>query len=68
MACAATLSAEVLKVAVPLDRVPEPRVAAPSLKVTVPLAVEGETAAVSVMFWPNVEGFAEEVSEVVVLD
>ena len=36
-------SVEVLKVAIPLLRVPVPNVVLPSLKVTVPVAAEGET-------------------------
>jgi hypothetical protein len=57
----------VLKVAVPEPRVPVPRVVVPSLKVTVPVAVEGATVAVNVTACPNVDGLAEEVTAVVVL-
>jgi len=54
-------------VAVPLARVAVPRVLAPSLKVTVPVAFAGNTDAVRVMLCPNVEGLADEVSPVVVV-
>ena len=40
-------------------------VAAPSLKVTVPDAVEGETVAVNVTDAAKVEGFSDDVSVVV---
>jgi hypothetical protein len=36
------------------------------LKVTVPVAVDGDTAAVNVTFAPKVDGFRDEVSVVVV--
>ena len=51
---------------VPAVRVEVPSVAEPSVKVTVPVAVEGVTVAVSVTFWPKVEGFTDEASDVVV--
>src|SRR5207302_1862742 len=38
----------------------------PSLNVTVPVAVEGETAAVRTTFWPKVEGFVDELKFVFV--
>ena len=68
----ATDSAVVLKVATPPLRVPVPNVAAPSLNVTVPVGVPAPgataaTVAVNVTDWPNTEGLADEVSEVVVL-
>jgi hypothetical protein len=47
--------------------VPVPSVVAPSLKVTVPVGVGPEpvTVAVNVTDWPNAEGLAEEVMDVV---
>jgi hypothetical protein len=42
-------------------------VAAPSLNVTVPVAVAGETVAVNVTGWPKTDGLADEASVVVVL-
>jgi hypothetical protein len=56
----------VLYVAVPLLRVPVPSVVLPSLKVTVPVAVDGVTVAVKVSDAPYVDGFADEVTAVVV--
>ena len=56
-----------VNVAVPADSVPLPSVVEPSLNVTVPVAVLGDTVAVSVIDWPNVEGFADDESVVVVL-
>lgn len=63
-------SADVLKVAVPLMRVPVPSVVAPSLKVTVPVGVPvagavAETVAVNVTDWPDTDGFAELTATVV---
>jgi len=60
VACALPLSATLLQIAV-----------APSLNVTVPLGVPvagatGLTAAVNVTAWPNTDGFADEVTVVVV--
>jgi len=46
--CEPTASAAVLYVATPLLSVPVPSVVLPSLKVTVPVAVEGVTVAVKV--------------------
>jgi len=51
----------VLYVARPLLSVPVPSVVLPSLKVTVPVAVDGVTVAVKVTEEPYVDGFAEEV-------
>ena len=51
-----------LNVACPPLIVPVPRVVLPSLKVTVPVAAEGETVAVSVTDEPYVDGFAEDAS------
>ena len=70
--CDATLRALVLKVAWPALSVPVPKVAAPSLKVTVPVGVplpgaEALTVAVKVTDWPETEGLAEEATVVVVL-
>jgi hypothetical protein len=49
------------KRAFPALRVLVPRVAVPSLKVTVPVAEEGVTVAVKVTDCPNVEGFRDDV-------
>ncbi len=68
--CPATGSDEVEKVATPEPfRVPVPRVAAPSLNVTVPVGVPPAelTVAVNVTIWPKTEGWADEVSAVVVV-
>jgi hypothetical protein len=54
-------------VATPLLRVPLPRVAAPFLKVTEPVAEEGVTVAVRVTVWPDVEGFRDVLRLVVVV-
>lgn len=66
------LSVEVLNVAIPPLSVFEPKVVAPSLKVTVPVGVPdpGATAltvAVKVTDWPKTEGFADDATAVVVL-
>lgn len=45
---------------------PVPRVVLPSLNVTVPAAADGVTVAVKVTEAPNVEGFADEATVVVV--
>jgi len=47
--------------------VPVPRVVVPFLKVTVPVAVDGDTVAVNVTEEPYVDGFSEDASVVVVL-
>jgi len=64
--CDPNASVAVLYVATPLLSVPVPSVVLPSLKVTVPVAVAGETVAVNVTEEPNDDGFADEASEVVV--
>ena len=51
--------------------VPVPSVVAPSMNVTVPVAVPAPgactvTVAVNVTDWPNFDGFADEVTDVVV--
>ena len=56
-----------LNVAFPLLIEPVPSVVLPSLKVTVPVAAEGETVAVNVTDDPYVDGFADEASVSVVL-
>jgi hypothetical protein len=61
----ATLSDEVLNVAVSPLSVPVPKVVVPSMNVTVPVGVPapGDTAAtvaVNVTDWPKTEGFTEE--------
>jgi hypothetical protein len=50
--CDATERAEVEKVAIPPLRVPVPRFVCPSLNVTVPVAVAGDTVAVRVIDCP----------------
>jgi hypothetical protein len=57
----------VVKVATPPLSVEVPNELAPSEKVSVPVADEGETVAVKVTDCPNVEGFKLEVRLVVVL-
>ena len=66
--CPPALSADVESVATPPDSVPVPRVAVPSLNVTVPVGVPVPevTVAVNVTDCPNVLGFADDVSAVVV--
>jgi len=61
---------EMEKVATPADSVPVPRVAAPSMNVTVPVGVPPEdvTVAVKVTNWLKVEGLASEANAVVVVD
>ena len=54
-----------LKAATPELSVPVPKVVAPSLKVTVPVAVDGATVAVSAVLWPTAAGLTEDVSVVV---
>ena len=63
--------AEVVKVAMPPLSVPVPIGLPPSRNVTVPVGVPvpgatGETVAVKVTDWPKTEGFADEVTAVVV--
>ncbi len=55
-----------LKLAWPANKVLEPMVAAPSLNVTVPVAVEGVTVAVKVTEFPYVDGFKLDDTPVVV--
>jgi hypothetical protein len=64
--CDPTPNVDVTNVALPLAIVTVPRVVVPSLNVTVPVAVEGETVAVKVTDEPNVEGFADEAKVTVV--
>ena len=52
--------------AVPTMTLAEPSTMEPSLKVTVPVAAEGETVAVRVTGWVGYDGFGDEVSTVVV--
>ena len=53
MLCAPMVSALVLRLAVPLARVPVPKIVEPSLKVMLPVAVLGVRLAVRVRLWPN---------------
>jgi hypothetical protein len=67
--CVATVNAEEVYVAVPeLPTVTVARTVVPALNVTVPvgMVVPCEIVAVSVTDWPNTDGFAEEVTTVVV--
>jgi hypothetical protein len=55
----------VVKAATPPASVPEPNVALPFLKLTVPVGVpDEETVAVNVTDCPKVEGFSDEVTDV----
>jgi len=47
------VSALVLRLAVPLARVPVPKTVVPSLKVMLPVALVGVMLAVRVTLWPN---------------
>jgi len=58
---------EVEKVAIPPLNAPLPKVIAPSKKVTVPLAVAGETVAVKVTDCPGVDGLRLDARPIVVL-
>jgi hypothetical protein len=66
MVCVATDSVDVTSVATPFDSVPVPNGVAPSLNVTVPVAVDGVTVAVNVTPCPKVEGVTEVVNAVLV--
>src|SRR5207237_7938028 len=59
--CGPMARVDSVSVAVPLLRVPVPSDVDPSLNVTVPVAANGETVAVSATLWPKVEGFGDEV-------
>ena len=48
----------------PLDNVPVPRTVVSSLKVTVPVAVDGVTVAVKVTRSPKVDGLSDDVTPV----
>jgi hypothetical protein len=56
-----------VNVAIPPLTALDPRLAEPSLKLTLPVAVAGDTFAVSVTLWPAFDGFAEEVRVVVLV-
>jgi hypothetical protein len=60
----ATDKADVLNIATPPDNVPVPRDVVPSLKVTVPVAVDGVTVAVKVTRSPEVDGLSDDVTPV----
>ncbi len=51
----------------PPDNIPEPRVVAPSVNITVPVAVDGVTVAVKVAGLPYADGFIDDVTPVVVV-
>jgi len=57
----------VVKFATPADRFAVPTIVWPSRKVTIPVALEGLTAAVSVTAWLCVEVAVESVSAVLLL-
>jgi hypothetical protein len=59
-------SVKVVKVATPLLTALEPIVFAPSMKVTLPVTPAELTVAVIVTLWPNVEGFCDDISVIVV--
>jgi hypothetical protein len=61
-------SAVTASVAVPPLRLPVPSAVEPSLKVTAPVAVLGETVAVSVSVCPKLEDVADDVNFVVVVE
>jgi hypothetical protein len=63
--CGPATSFEVLNVAFPAPTVPVPSVVLPSMKVTVPVAVEGVTEAVKVTEEPYNDGLTGEVSATV---
>jgi hypothetical protein len=64
--CVPAVENEVARVALPELSVPVPSEVVPSRKVTVPVAVEGDTVAVSVTLAPVATDVAEDVSVVVV--
>lgn len=64
--CVETERVEVFNTAIPPEIVPVPMVTAPSLNVTVPVAVDGETAAVNPTLELKAEGLADDVRDVVV--
>jgi hypothetical protein len=64
--CVPTASAVDAKVAEPPLMIPVKSVVAPSLNVTLPVALAGDTAAVNVTFTPRVDGFNDDVRVVVV--
>ncbi len=63
------VNVDVVKVAVLPINVPDPILVAPSKNVTVPVGVPEVVVmvAVKVTLWPNVEGFKDEVTVVVVV-
>lgn len=70
MECAPAASVDVVRVALPALSAPLPMEVAPSRNETVPEGVPGElllTVAVSVTDWPVVEGFADDVTTVLVV-
>lgn len=65
------MSDEAVVLVLPLVRVPVPSVVAPSLKVTVPVGMPepgatAATVAVKVTGWPKTDGFAEDITDIVV--
>ena len=61
-----TASADVESDAVPPLTVAEPSELPPSKNCTFPVDPAGDTVAVNVTTWPNVDGFRDDVSDVVV--
>jgi hypothetical protein len=66
MECEPAVNVEVVYVAVPLLSVPVPSVVVPSVNVTTPVAVEGATVAVNVTDAAYVDGFGDDVKEILV--
>lgn len=62
-----TESPVVLNEAAPPAIVPVPRMVVPSLNVTVPVAVEGVTEAVKMTLAEKVDGFNDDVTDVVLV-
>jgi hypothetical protein len=60
------VSADVLNLAVPLDKAPVPRVVVPSMNVTVPVAPATVTVAVKVTELPYADGLKDDTTPVVV--
>lgn len=70
MECDPPVNAEVVKVAIPLARIPLPIDVLPSLNVTLPVGVPAPeaTVAVNVTVCPKIDGLGSDVRAVVVLE
>ena len=64
--CGPGIGEEMLRAALPPLKATVFRMVLPSLKVTEPVAEEGVTVAINLTFCPKIEGFADDVSVVVV--